>query len=262
MGLRLTCALANVSGICGVTYAGASAGDALVGEVTELMECFFACDTGVFGVMIETGALGMMWWGVRVAIVGRAVAGFDVKDAREARGVARVVVFSALGRDVVDGRFAEVVEGVIVDRRSDGVALPAAPAPPMVLRIAGFLFSSPEVTDDSSGSASGGVALDANPVRLAVTPGVARIEGLFKLDPVVERRDVELVRGFDALEGGRVVAVDTAAGRRVPAEAVVTFVAAGRRGGTGSFFTTEDALEAILRRTTDEGEEGGGSECC
>ena len=195
--------------------------------------------------------------------MGRTVAGFDVEDARDARGVARVVVLSALGRDVVDGRFAEVVEGVIVDRRSDGVALPAAAlAPPMVLRIAGFLFSSPEVTDDSSSSVSDGVGLDANPVRLAAILGVARVEGLFKLDPVAARRDVELVRGFDALEGACIVAVDAAAGRRVPAEAVVPFAAAGRRGGTGSFFAAEDELEAILRRTTDEGEEGGGSECC
>lgn len=60
MGLRLTCTLVNVSRMCEFTYVSASAGDALVGEVTELIESFFACATGVFGVMIETGALGMM----------------------------------------------------------------------------------------------------------------------------------------------------------------------------------------------------------
>lgn len=164
-------------------------------------------------------------------------------------------MFSALGRDVVDGRFAAVVEGVMVDLRSDGAALPA---PAMVLRTAGFLFSSAEVTAESSGS-SDGAALEAS-VRLTAVAG-ARVGGLLKLEPEAASRDVELVRGFDALLGGRVVVlVDAAAaaGRRA-AEAAVLLAAAGRRGGTASLL---GALEAILRRRTDEGEDGGGSDCC
>lgn len=53
--------LAVVGGGCGPTHVSASATEALEGEGTELMESFFACATGVLGVMVETGALGMMW---------------------------------------------------------------------------------------------------------------------------------------------------------------------------------------------------------
>jgi hypothetical protein len=261
MGLYLVCALVMPWEKGGATCVGASAGDGLVGEVAELMDSFFACATGVLGVMIETGALGIMCCGVRVVTVGRVAAGFEVEAASDVRGVARVVVFSALGRDVVDGRFAAVVEGAIVDLRSDGAALPAVLAPPTVLRTAGFLVSSPEVTTDSSGSASAWALFVRNPVRLAAVPAGARVGGLFRLDPVPARRDVLLASGFDALEGGRVVVfvVDAAVGRRAPAEAAVPLAAAGRRGGTASFL---GALEAIFLRTTDEGEDGGGSACC
>ena len=265
MGLFLKCALVMFAGRCGATYARASVETGLVGEGTELIESFFACATGVFGVMIETGAFGMVCCGARVVVAGRVAAGFWVDEAREARGVARVGVFSALGREVVEGRFAAVVEGVTVDLLSDGVALPgAALGPAMVLRTAGFLFSSPDVSDASSGSASACAGLLASAVRLAAVPAGARVGGLFRLDPVPARRDVELAGGLDALDGGRVaVFVDAAAGRRAPAEAVVVpLAAAGRRGGTASFFAAEGALEAILRRTTEDGEDGGGSECC
>jgi hypothetical protein len=241
----------------------------LEGEAAELMESFFACATGVFGVMVETGALGTTWCGVRVFIEGREAAGFagvDVDAGSEARGVARVVVgaFSVLGREVVEGRFAAVavVVGAMVDLRSDGVARPAAVAPPIVRRTAGFLFSSPspEVTDVRSGSASPAAALVPSAVRLAVVPAGARVGGLFRLDPVPARREVLLARGLDALLGGRVVvfAVNAAAGRRV-AGAALPLAAAGRRGGTASFLGAE---EAILRRRTDEGDDGGGSDTC
>lgn len=241
------------------------------GEATELTESFFAWATGVLGVMMETGALGMVCCGVRVATDGREAAGLGVeaaRDARDARGVARevVAVCSALGREAIEGRFAApaaaAVDGAMVDRLSDGVALPAAPAvpaPARVLRTAGFLFSSA-----ASPSASACAALVPSVVRLAAVPSGARVGGLFRLEPVPARREVELAGGLDALLGGRVVLfVDAAAdadaaaagGRRTPTEA-----AAGRRGGTGSFFAAAaGACEAILRRTTDEGEDGGGS---
>lgn len=241
------------------TYVRASAGAALVGELTELIESFFACATGVFGVMVETGAFGTTWCGVRVFMEGREVAGFAGVDAgREARGVARVFVLSVLSREVVEGRFAAVVVGAMVDRRSDGVALPAAVAPAKLLRTAGFLFSSPEITDVRSGSASPVAAFVPSAVRLAVVPTGARVGGLFRLLPAPARREVLRSRAFDALLGGRVdvFVVDAAAGRRA-AGAALLLAAAGLRGGTGSFLGAE---EAILRRRTDEGEDGGGSD--
>ena len=261
MGLYLVCALVMAGGRSGDTHARPSAGDAFVGDVIELMDSFFACATGVLGVMVETGAFGTTCCGVRVLTAGRVAVGFEVEGARDVRGVARVAVCSALGREAVDGRFAAVVEGAMVDLLSEGVALPAALAPPMVLRTAGFLFSSPEVSDDGSGSASPWALFVPNPMRLAVAPAGARVGGLLRLDPAPARRDVLLASGFDALDGGRVVVfvVDAAAGRRAPAEAVVPLAAAGRRGGTGSFL---GALEAIFLRIADEGEDGGGSECC
>lgn len=186
-----------------------------------------------------------------------------VAAGREARGAVRVVVvFSALGREVVEGRFAGAaavaVAGAMVDRRADGVALPVAVTPPAVLRTAGCLCSSPEVIVARSGSASPAAALAPDAVRRAAVPAGARVGGLFRLDPAPARREVAAARGFEALLGGRVVVfvVDAAAGRRA-AEAAVALAAAGRRGGTGSFLGAE---EAILRRRTDEGDEGGGNE--
>ena len=109
-----------------------SAGVALAGEDAEAMEAFLAWATGVLGVMMETGALGMMWCGVRVDTVGRVGAGFaavavEAGDAREVRGVVPVPVrvregtFSVLGRDVVEGRFAAAAAAAAADE---------APAPP------------------------------------------------------------------------------------------------------------------------------------
>ena len=217
-----------------------SAGVALAGEgaEAEAMEAFLAWATGVLGVMMETGALGMMWCGVRVDTVGRVGAGFaavavEAGDAREVRGVVPVPVrvregtVSVLGRDVVEGRFAAAV-------------------------------------------VEAGVRVE---VRLAVVAAGARVGGLFRLEPVPvpARREVELARGFDALLDGRVavavaapavVFVDGDADAAADRRAVVAAPAAGRRGGTASFFAAVDACEAILRRTTDDGEDGAGSALC
>ena len=213
-----------------------SAGVALAGEGAEAMEAFLAWATGVLGVMMETGALGMMWCGVRVDTVGRVGAGFaavavEAGDAREVRGVVPVPVrvregtFSVLGRDVVEGRFAAAAAAAAV------------------------------------------VGAGVRVVRLAVVAAGARVGGLLRLEPEPARREVELARGFDALLDGRVavaapvvlfVDADAAADRR----AVVAAPAAGRRGGTASFFAAVDACEAILRRTTDDGEDGAGSALC
>jgi hypothetical protein len=210
---------------------------ALEGEDAEAMEAFLAWATGVLGVMMETGALGMIWCGVRVDTVGRVGAGFaavadEAGDAREVRGVVRRVAregtFSVLGRDVVDGRFAVAAAAAVV--------------------------------------VEAGVRVEVRLAVVAVAAG-ARVGGLFRLEPVPARRDVEveLARGLDALLDGRVagpvvvfVDADAAAGRR----AVVAAPAAGRRGSTASFFEAVDACEAILRRTTDDGEDGAGSAFC
>ena len=219
-----------------------SAGVALAGEGAEAMEAFLAWATGVLGVMMETGALGMMWCGVRVDTVGRVGAGFaavavavEAGDAREVRGVVAVPVrvrggtFSVLGRDVVEGRFAAATAVAAV------------------------------------------VGAGVRVVRLAVVAAGARVGGLLRLEPEPARREVELARGFDALLDGRVAVAapvvvfvdadadaDAAADRR----AVVAAPAAGRRGGTASFFVAVDACDAILRRTTDDGEDGAGSALC
>jgi hypothetical protein len=191
-------------------------------------------------------------------VVGRAAVVFE-EEASEERPVARVVECeaSAMGR-VVKGRFAAVEEeGASDDLES---AFPGgdriAPVAAGILREAGFLFSSPEVTDESSGSASEAVDLEVNPPLLAADPGTGRVGGLFRLDPTVLVRETELDDGFDALNEGRAV-LAAAAGRRAPTVAV-PLVVVGRRGGTASLPAELDC-EAILRRTEDVGVEGGGS---
>jgi hypothetical protein len=124
----------------------------------------------------------------------------------------------------------------------------------------GFLPSSPDVTDERSGSASEAVDLEANPVRLTAVPGTGRVGGLLKLDPAALIRDVELVVDLDALVGARAVLVDTV-GRRAPTGAVPLDVVVRRRGGTPSLLA-EAAFEAILRRREDVGVEGAGNFLC
>jgi hypothetical protein len=196
----------------------------------------------------------------RVVVEGRAPAVL-VEGANEVRGVARVVGASAAGR-VVRGRFAPavVVEGArdCLDVVLPGDARVAALGRPGVLRtVLGRLFSSPEVTDDSSGSASDAVAREDTPGLLTAEPGAGRVGGLFKFDPTVLTRDVELVSGFDALEmeALAVPVVDAdAAGLRALAVTPAPAAAVGRRGGTGSLLE-----EAIIRRTDEAGVEGAGS---
>ncbi|KAF1993917.1 hypothetical protein P154DRAFT_48407 [Amniculicola lignicola CBS 123094] len=238
-------AVSGVSHGAGVTYCSsgiavwASGADGAVGGA---MEGLFACKAGARGA-------------APVADLGVA-AGLDVvvrvEEARGARGVARAV--SAVGREVVRGRLgagAGACEGAMVDLLSETGALPGDDrvASVEVLRaaaLAGFLFSSPDVSAAMSGSASEAPDLDeASPVLLAAVPGAGRVGGLFKLDPTVLARVVELESGFDAVV--EPLAVDAAAGRLAarPAELAVP----RRRGGTASALeAAEDVEDAILRR--------------
>jgi hypothetical protein len=207
-------------------------------------EAFLACETGVFGVVIGA-ALG-------VTVDGRGAAGLT-EEASDARG-ARTVDGSALERVLVAGRFAVVVlEGAIVDLRSETAGFPGedrvADDARVVLRTEGFLFSSPDVMDDRSGSASeAAVDLVASPGRLATVPGAGRVGGLFKLDPVVLVRIVELARGFDAVVEARGAVVLDEGGRRAPTVAVPPVV--GRRGGTFSFVGA-DILSRVVEVSVD-----------
>jgi hypothetical protein len=215
------------------------------GGGAEGIEGFFACP-------IARDAAGA----ARVVADGRAP-GVRVEGASDARGVVRAVAGSAAGR-VLAGLFAPaVVEGAIDCR---DVAFPgdgrvAAPGSAGVLRaVVGRLFSSPEVTDDRSGSASDAAAREATPALLGAEPGAGRVGGLFKLDPTLLRREAEAGAGFDALD---VDGLDAAVGRRAVAGALPV-AAVGRRGGADSLLA-EGAWEAILRRTDDAGVEGAGS---
>ena len=199
---------------------------------------------------------------VRVAVDGRVVAGL-VDEAREARG-ARVVAVSAAGR-VVRGRFVvAVAAAVVVEPPTDGLdaAFPGDARAAAVdsdvpgRRTVGFFFSSPDVNEDTSGSASEAVLEDEMVLR-AVVPGAGRVGGLLKLDPAVLVREVVVEGAFDAVVEVRVLLTDGAAGRR--ALAAVLLVAVGRRGAAASLEAGEGALEAILRRTDDVGVEGAGS---
>jgi hypothetical protein len=243
----ITCLAYSSVSVSWVVEAGAGGGAALT-------DAFFACPMGVFAAA-PMAAL--------VVVVDGRVPVVRVEEASDARGVARVVDASAAGR-VVRGRFAAVVVDGAMDCRD--VAFPgedrvAAAAVPAVLRTAVvFLFSSPEVTDDSSGSASEAVARELTPVRLTAAPATGRVGGLFRLDPTALARDVEVVEGLDAVvEARAVLVVDDAAGRRAPTAAVVPVVVVGRRGGTVSLLAEAPALEAILRRTDDAGVEGAGN---
>ena len=174
-----------------------------------------------------------------------------VDEDSDVRGAALLAGPSMEGR-VVRGRFAAVV-AVVVGRAAivlPGEDLAAAAGVNVVLRAVGLLFSSPEVTDDRSGSASDAAAdRDTSPVFLAAVPGAGRVGGLFRLDPVAVVREVALESGLDAVVEEALAARD-AAGRRAGAE--VPLVAVGRRGGIGSL-EAEGALEAILRRAGEAG---------
>ena len=211
-------------------------------------ESFFVCPSGAFAA-VPGAAL--------VVVEGRAPVVL-VDDASDARGLARVEA-SAAGR-VVRGRLAPaVVEGAIdcLDVVLPGDDRVAALGNAGVLRTVGFLFSSPDVTEDRSGSASEAVDLEAKPVLLAADAGAGRVGGLFKLDPTVLAREVALDSGFDAVAVEARALLVAAAGRRALA-VTLPLAAVGRRGGMASLLA-EPALEAILRRTDDVGVEGAGS---
>lgn len=180
-----------------------------------------------------------------VVVAGRAVVVVRDDDDNDARGVVRAVGLSTEGL-VVRGRFvaAAVVEAVgraVVVLPGD--ALVAVLAVNVVRRAVDFLFSSPDVTDESSGSASDAVALEANPVFRTAEPGAGRVGGLFRLDPTAVVREVELAGVLDVVVGRAVL---DAVGRRAAAPAPTTVV--GRRGGTGSL-----ELEAMVRRAGEAG---------
>ena len=199
---------------------------------------FFACDTGVL--VVELGI-------VRDVGAGRAVVDL-VEAARDVRGVA-LGAESAVVREEVRGRFAVVLVGAMVDLRSVAAVFPgddlvATVEERVVRRAAGFLFSSPDVMDDRSGSASDVVDLEVNAVLLAAVPGAGRVGGLLRPDATVLVRALELVVVRDAVVEGRVAVEDVdAAGRRAPN---VVAPPAGRRGGTLSGL--EGPVDAILFR--------------
>lgn len=182
---------------------------------------------------------------LEVVVEGRAVVALRVvEEDSEARGVVRDAGPSTEGR-VVAGRFAAVVVAaagrVVVGLAGDDLV--AELAANVVRRTLGFLFSSPDVTEDRSGSASEAEAFEANPVLRTVVPGGGRVGGFPKLEPTVPAREVALVVGLVAVVAVRVVL--EAAGRR--AAAVTPAPTVGRRGGTGSL-DVDEAFEAILRR--------------
>jgi hypothetical protein len=194
-------------------------------------------------------------------VLGRAVEVL-VEGASEERGVVLAVEVSAAGR-VVKGRLAVLVvlEGAMEDLLSVVVVLPgdrvAAVVDNVVLRVVGFLFSSPEVIEPMSGSASEAADLEVKPVFLAAVPGAGRVGGLFKLEPAVIARAVELVSGRDVVVEARVVVVDAPVGRRAPTGAVPPAVVSGRRGGVASCLgVAEEVDEGILRRAVVDREEG------
>jgi hypothetical protein len=233
------------------TYCSSAELSLAAGEGGTAADGFLACPTGTLAV-VPGAAL--------VAVEGRVVVVVEVlvEGASDVRGAARVVGVSAAGR-VVRGRFAAVaVEGAmeVLEAGFPGDAREAAaPGTNGVLRTVGFRVSSPEVTDERSGSASD-VVLDDKVVLRGPVPAAGRVGGLFRLDPAVLVRDVALDGGFVALAEARVLAV---AGR-------VALVAGtpGRRGGadlapvTGSL-PEAAALEAILRRRDSVGIDGAGS---
>jgi hypothetical protein len=222
------------------------------------MESFLAGSAGSFGPVAVVRAAAV------AAAAGRTLGGL-VEAARETRG-ARVVAVSAAGR-VVEGRFAVAVAvAAAVDESEDlDTGFPGDGRAAVVdetggLRTAGFfLLSSPDVTDERSGSASEAV-LDDEMVLRAVVPDVGRVGGLLRLDPTVLVRGAAAAGGFAALVVVRVVVevvVAGAGGRRAPA--AVALVTVGRRGAAASLAAGEGAWEAILRLTDDVGVEGAGS---
>lgn len=212
---------------------------------------------GAAALLIGGFAPGPMELLAAAVLLGRAAVVL-AEPISELRGVVlEVVVVSAVVREL-RGRLAAAVAlaGVMVDRRSavvagfPGDALAAAAEDSVVRRAVGFLFSSPEVMEPISTSASDGVERAARPVLRAVAPMAGRVGGLLSVEPVVPARAVALAGGRAAAVGARAVVEDVAAGRRVLAvEVLALAVDKGRRTEPVSGLeAVEEALEAILRR--------------
>lgn len=177
---------------------------------------------------------------------------------REARGrfaavaaAAAAVVVAVVNEGASDWR-EKVLPGEA--REAAALVVVVVVVVPGVLRTAGFLTSSPEVSDDRSGSASD-VVLDDKPVRLAAVPGAGRAGGLFKLDapPSVLVRVLVAVGGLDApppIEARGVVDEEDTVGLRAPE---VVAVVVGLRGGTLSLgVAVDEGVDegAIMRRSS------------
>jgi hypothetical protein len=170
--------------------------------------------------------------GARAVVVGRTF------EMREVRGAVLLAAGSAAAREVVVvGRLGAAVVDDTVGLLSAVVVFPGERVLVEEVNVdfraatllAGFLFSSPEVMDERSGSWSDAVDLDApRAVFLAVVPGAGRVGGLLRLDPSTLLRLVVVVEeGLDRVEDLAAV-VEVVAGR-FAAAAVVELVN-GRRG--------------------------------
>jgi hypothetical protein len=225
------------------------------------MDSFFACETGVRGAVVARR-------GVVAAAAGRVVAGRVVEADSEAREAAREGVVSVLERDVIPGRFvADVADSV--DLRSAAVLVGVARAAALVTvggrRAVGvdFFLSSPDVTDERSGSASDALALDVLGGwvgRRARVLAAGRAAGLVVVEAAAPMREA-------ALAGDRVAAVEAfafalaalAVGRRTGwAPAVPPKVP--RRGGAGPFVVAGEVDDEAMMRLGRLGRraEGGG----
>jgi hypothetical protein len=228
------------------------------------MDSFFACETGVRGAVVARRGV------VAAAAAGRVVAGRVVEADSEAREAAREGVVSVLERDVIPGRFvADVADSV--DLRWAAVLLGVARAAALVTvggrRAVGvdFFLSSPDVTDERSGSASDAFALDVLGGwvgRRARVLATGRAAGLVVVEAAAPMREA-------ALAGDRVAAVEAfalalalalaalAVGRRTGwAPEVPPKVP--RRGGAGPFVVAGEVDDEAMMRLGRRQAEGGG----
>ena len=201
------------------------------------MDAFLACETGVRGPAVARR-------GVVVTAGGRVAAGRVVEAESEARDAVREGGVSMLERDVMPGRFVVGVvvvetEGVRVDLRAAAVLVGVARAAALVT-VAGrrtvgvaFFLSSPEVTDDRSGSASEELVFEGwTGRRTKVLAGAGRVAGL-----LVEVRVVDVeARGVAVAD---VVLVVVVGGRRA-----VWAPKVPRRGAAGSLLVAGDEAMA------------------
>jgi hypothetical protein len=221
------------------------------------MDTFFACETGVRGAVVARR-------GVVAAAAGRVVAGRVVEADSEAREAAREGVVSVLERDVIPGRFvADVADSV--DLRSAAVLLGVARAAALVTvggrRTVGvdFFLSSPDVTDERSGSASDALALGALEGwvgRRARVLAAGRAAGLVVVEAAAPMREAALAGDRVAFALALTLAA-LAVGRRTGwAPAVPPKVP--RRGGAGPFVVAGEVDDEAMMRLGRRRAEGGG----